>query len=847
MKNHWIAFYLIVLFSVPEAAFSQDLPDVIPPSPEAASFGKFSEVPVSHFTGVPNISVPITTVSVGEKTIPISIDYHARGIQVHEIASRVGMGWTLRAGGAVIRKTMSRPDDSSVDGFIGNYLTNALANQTFFTNSQTRANLVNTNASNNGGSSGNPDIDWFPDKYTIQAPGLSASFILDYNDWNSPLIQKKQNLKIQYGPLGNEAFGAQFIITDSEGYNYYFGKSKDGSRSAGDFEQVLGNFTFPQQGSYSSTVPNMVEDLINAWKLMDIESPDGELLSFYYNSETTQFYRRSYDDQIQDPVYGNTLASFVSHVQSTQYQLEKIVHSGGEILFDRIFSSERQDLNGGYPLDKIIIKDINDNDIKTFDLFQSYRTALIDNNINSNLKVLEPEAAKRLFLDSIVEVGSSNGTKPPFKFQYNSQQIPHRFSNSQDYWGMYNAASNGEYLTFFDYGITAVNRAVDTVKSSAGILEKITYPTGGYSKFQYEHNKGLLGPEYQNVVIPNVNPIEAKAVGLGSLQFQLPEYYNGSVYSVDFTIDGLVGTPTFSIWFQDPSNCNSNYFVNGCDFRVYIYGNNNIYELFMGNGIFPALTNGSYTLVVEPQSPGHNPMTNPNDHFGVNISWEEAVGTSNILYASGKRIKRIENYTGENFLSSYKEYDYTSYDNNSTSGHILGLSMFHSLSPSQIPGVQTLEFKGAMPGGPFSTYQGNTIGYSRVIEYFGDHNNNHGKTEYRFTTYRDTGDYVSYPYHPPTDNEWLRGMPLEILYYKRKSDNTYSIVKDVENRYTYAGNTAPLIFQPKPARKLLSQNLSVYQNPNLETEGLPYLNSDTAFRLPLVQLFFVRSLYDSRG
>lgn len=47
------------------------------PSPNAAAFGKYVDIPVSLHTGVPNISIPLHTVSVGNLSVPISLNYHS--------------------------------------------------------------------------------------------------------------------------------------------------------------------------------------------------------------------------------------------------------------------------------------------------------------------------------------------------------------------------------------------------------------------------------------------------------------------------------------------------------------------------------------------------------------------------------------------------------------------------------------------------------------------------------------------------------------------------------------------------------------------------------------------------
>lgn len=73
---------------------------IIPPSPNAAALGKFGSMPVSLHTGTPNISIPLYTLRGRELAVPISLDYHASGIKLEEVASNVGLGWSLSAGGA---------------------------------------------------------------------------------------------------------------------------------------------------------------------------------------------------------------------------------------------------------------------------------------------------------------------------------------------------------------------------------------------------------------------------------------------------------------------------------------------------------------------------------------------------------------------------------------------------------------------------------------------------------------------------------------------------------------------------------------------------------------------------
>lgn len=71
---------------------------------------EYSEIPVSLYTGVPDISIPIYTIRVGNYSLPISLRYHASGIKVGQEASRIGLGWSIHAGGAISRSVRGWDD-----------------------------------------------------------------------------------------------------------------------------------------------------------------------------------------------------------------------------------------------------------------------------------------------------------------------------------------------------------------------------------------------------------------------------------------------------------------------------------------------------------------------------------------------------------------------------------------------------------------------------------------------------------------------------------------------------------------------------------------------------------------
>src|SRR5437588_6721652 len=71
------------------------LQNYVPASPTAFHFLKYDQMPVSEYTGIPNIAIPIYQISEDGLSIPINLTYHAGGIRVNQEASWVGLGWDL--------------------------------------------------------------------------------------------------------------------------------------------------------------------------------------------------------------------------------------------------------------------------------------------------------------------------------------------------------------------------------------------------------------------------------------------------------------------------------------------------------------------------------------------------------------------------------------------------------------------------------------------------------------------------------------------------------------------------------------------------------------------------------
>lgn len=85
------AVFLSNIFGV----YSQKINPVGVLSPNAASLGLYGEIPVSYYTGTPEISIPLYDIEVKDFKMPLSLNYHAAGVYADQRPGWKGLGWSL--------------------------------------------------------------------------------------------------------------------------------------------------------------------------------------------------------------------------------------------------------------------------------------------------------------------------------------------------------------------------------------------------------------------------------------------------------------------------------------------------------------------------------------------------------------------------------------------------------------------------------------------------------------------------------------------------------------------------------------------------------------------------------
>lgn len=535
-------------------------------SPNAASLGKYGDIPVSYNTGIPQISVPIYTVKSGNISLPISLSYHAGGLKVAEQASWVGAGWTLNAGGVITRTVVGAPDDRGYsttnvyDGHYSDYGYNSYLN----------------------GSGGNPDDNLFakgnkdgePDLYFFNFGGYIGKFY--FNDDRTPMLVPEQDFKIQTSyTLGSGFTG--FIVTTPDGVQYYFGKT--GNNSSVDPIESTTPSTLANGPSYTTAAAS-------SWFLNKIMSADGmDSITLNYQTESYSYYTLSTSPMLYTnyiPTDANKMGitlvkNFVSGVR-----LFQINFPNGSITFNKA-ASARSDLAAGigvdasmndatntsaYALGSISINGVN-GFCKKDSLYYGYffdNTAL-NSTFFSGYSIYNLHSDEyRLRLDSIQE-SSCDGTLsvPPYKFSYFSEAPPRRLSFGIDHWGYFNSQSSNPGLVPTYTVITSgtpstsdgANRDASWPAMRAGTLQRITYLTGGNTTFDFEPKSvdTFFSSVLQNVTLQSWTVHEYGQSNLSqTLSFTAPSNDNYTVYvnntstnwSPTFIIQNSGGTTVYN-------------------------------------------------------------------------------------------------------------------------------------------------------------------------------------------------------------------------------------------------------------------------------------------------------------
>lgn len=527
-------FLLLIVFSIVTDTLAQTnsstelkLPDFIPSAPSAYELTKYGSIPVNESTGIASLSIPLVTYNTQNLSLPVSLSYSSSGVKVDQVASNVGMSWSINAGGVITRNTRGLPDNI---GASRSYPTLSYIQGLKNGNSSQQALFYQFVEDVNG----EVPEDWQPDLFNFNINGYSGTFFFDQNN-DIHMVKKDVEVDIEYNN--------GFIITTPEGISYHFTETETSRQR-------------------SSGIPSPTTMYISAWYATKIKHYKGdEIVIEYENANNTLFYMGSLSQtevkytNLSTGCQGNgdqqgltnSISKQVNYNYTNEKKIKKISSNQANGYVEFVTSESRSDLEDSYKIQKVELYNSSNQLIKGYELDYTFYKSTLSystgaqtwsglNGINSN-----HENYYRMFLTGIKEYDKFNnfinGKEHAFQYE-NPQGLPPRLSLAQDYLGFYNGKNSNAgllpdtYLTSDSFFLMnrRGDRSSDFNYAKKGLLTKVTYPTKGTTELFYE------GANY-----PLINKIVTKESSTAAEE--VTKYYYKSYTSA---INGTGGTSYYS-------------------------------------------------------------------------------------------------------------------------------------------------------------------------------------------------------------------------------------------------------------------------------------------------------------
>ena len=452
------------------------VPDVIPPSPNAASMGRFGDIALNLSSGLPNLPIPIYTANERSISVPIGLQYRYTGFRPSEDGGVLGRGFSLNAGGIITRTQKGAWHDEkiiSASGHQGGYLTSGYATAQVI-DPITGLWICTPNTCPYPFGQFENLYDGEPDMFNFSFGNVSGKFFFGADGLIK--IVSDQKLKIEYVWNKNTVFlvGQSYqnltnwTITTEDGTKYRFG--------------FTGANPINVDLSYST-----VEHTISAWHLYEIEAQTGEKVKFTYLNDHV-----STTDILKIHASFSMTQNYVSASDGSQYQESSptpFLSRSAETFLKTIEGTNwiidftHQEYNAYYQAGSI-------SGYSYIKLLQSIKISAKTSPLTT-LKSFDftyNSTNTKALLTSIQPKDSQGSIAvPAHTFEYYNNTIPSAvtaFSTSIDYWNYYNGASNSTLLPQF-----GANRNPDLASTRVGAMKKIIYPTGGTTEFEYELNE----------------------------------------------------------------------------------------------------------------------------------------------------------------------------------------------------------------------------------------------------------------------------------------------------------------------------------------------------------------------
>lgn len=431
------------------------LPQVTPKSPNIAAMERYGEIPVSLYTGLPTIEIPLYEITMGSVSVPVKLTYHAGGNKVTDQASWVGLGWSLQAGGSISRQLRGSADElTNNSGVLGQTLPVLYPSYSCLTE-QLKSDLslyVDFGK----------DIE--RDVFSYRLPQQGNSFVLTPGGKGYTWLQPEASRLSYNSALSN------FQLDTPDGVKYEFNEGE------------------------STYLPNGTT-FRSAWYLSKIQGlKTADQIHFVYQSRPTITYPADITDTevYYTDVSGTNQSMIIPGLKSISSS------TTAPVIFDALLQQIH------FPGGKIVfVADETNQQLQRVEIY-GLNSATNEYSLMKQFE-LTYTVNERLLLEKVKWVDTNAAVVGQYSCSYNEQTLPSPTSRAKDYWGYYNGQTAnttlipGQFLTanlYSSSGSTTLpvgggNREPNETLMKARILTRLEYPTGGYTAFTYEAHRYL--------------------------------------------------------------------------------------------------------------------------------------------------------------------------------------------------------------------------------------------------------------------------------------------------------------------------------------------------------------------
>jgi len=472
-------------------------------------------------TGSAQVNFPLFSYSTaGKLGISINLNYEdGNGVRITEIASHVGLGWSLQAGGYITRSTRGEPDDQVGGTLEGDNL----ATGRLFSNYANAAMPQTagwiplrdyTTPYYRGDASTIDDRE--ADVLTYNINGRQGSFIVGLDGSIKQLDNGTLKIEIVKEDLSSNKVltrWSKFIVTDESGIRYTFSDKELDRIILYQMSNEKQFFLNPPPANLQTYVCKQAYKVtnysaVNNWYLSEILDPlTNKKITFTYEDYNLDYIAGIQGNYSLNPS-NDGLTTIVAqriepHFTGVPKRLTTInLPDNNQVVFS-YFSMDRADLAGDKALQQITIK--KDANVLYGYSFDYQYFCLTNVREFTYGFTADEKATARLCLKAFRRFGTNSVMDNPYQFTYNTgsttRGVPARLTPAFDNYGFYNGNTTYDWNT--DIGtynnvqqLCIPNRRVVTNIMNvigAGVLIGVKYPTGGTLNYEYENNDAING------------------------------------------------------------------------------------------------------------------------------------------------------------------------------------------------------------------------------------------------------------------------------------------------------------------------------------------------------------------